>query len=174
MAQIVRCRSGDGRMENRAGVFQSQRDSQMERDCVRRTSRSAGWRVRRGNNPDALVNPEVLRLGFATAALRAKPRRGDILVVQNAKTDSSSVRSGIGCRPQGPPRRGLGNFFGRCCYNDFTPDGAEAKHACSAMMDMDKIDIAKGKLEEQSLLSALLFVLLNQIRNALAEIAPTT
>jgi hypothetical protein len=51
--------------------------------------------VRRGNNPDAPVNAEVLRLGFATAARREKPWRGDIFVVQNAKADSSSVRSGI-------------------------------------------------------------------------------
>ena len=67
----------------------------MERDCVRRTSRSAVRMMRRWNNSDALVNADVLRLGFATAALREKPRRGDIFVVQNAKTDSSSGRSGI-------------------------------------------------------------------------------
>ena len=72
----------------------------MERDFVHRTSRSAGRMVRRSNNPDALMKAEVLRLGFATAALREKPRRGDIFVVQNVKTDSSSVRSGI-YRPDG-------------------------------------------------------------------------
>ncbi len=120
----------------------------MERDCVRRTSRSAGRRVRRWNNPDALVKAEVLRLGFATAALREKPRRGDIFVVQNAKADSSSVRSGI-FRPRLPRRnrmkagRGLGNFCGQCFYKDFAPDGAEAKRACAAMMNMGKIDVAK-------------------------------
>lgn len=115
----------------------------MERDCVRRISRSAGRMGRCWNNPDALVNADVLRLGFATAALREKPRRGDIFVVQNAKTDSSSVRSGIGGRPQGPPRRGLGIFCGRCFYKDFAPGGAEAKRAFTAMMDMGKIDVAK-------------------------------
>lgn len=115
----------------------------MERNCIRRTSRSAGRMVRRWNNPDALVNSDVLRLGFATAALRGKPRRGDILVVQNAETDSSSGRCGIGGRPQGPPRRGLGNFCGRCFYKDFAPDGAEAKRACAVRLDKAKIDIAK-------------------------------
>ena len=50
--------------------------------------------------PDALVKVKVLRLGIATAALREKPRRGDIVVVQIAKTDSSSVRSSI-FRPDG-------------------------------------------------------------------------
>ena len=121
----------------------------MERDCVRRTSRSAGRLVRRWNNPDELVNTEVLRLGFATAALREKPRRGGIFVVQNAKTDSSSVRSGI-FRLRLPRRnkmkagRGLRNFCGRGFYKDFAPDGAYAKRACAAMMDMGKINIAKN------------------------------
>jgi hypothetical protein len=75
----------------------------MERDCVRRISRSAGRMVRRWNNADALVNAEVLRLGCATAALREKPRQGDLFVGQNVKTDSSSDGSGI-CRPACPPK----------------------------------------------------------------------
>jgi hypothetical protein len=37
----------------------------------------------------------------------------------------------------------LGIFFVGCFYKDFAPDGAEAKLACVAMMDMGKIDIAK-------------------------------
>ena len=76
--------------------------------------------VRLWNNPDVPVNVDALRLGFATAALREKPRRGDIFVVGKTKMDSSYVRSGI-CRPDG-----AGDLFGAGFYKDSAPDGVVA------------------------------------------------
>jgi len=72
----------------------------MERDCVRRISRSKGRMVRRWNNPDVLVMRRCC--GWAAP----QPRSGK--------------------SPDGAGRI----FCGRCFYKDFAPDGAEAKRAC--------------------------------------------
>ena len=68
-----------------------------ERDSVRRISRSAGQMVKRWNNPDALVNAEVLRLGCATAAPRPRvPSSGLAAVSATRRAAASAGENGFG------------------------------------------------------------------------------
>jgi len=61
-------------MDRRRKITELEISVETERDCVRRTSRSAGMPVARGNDFDTAGSFDVLRLGVATAALQ--PQRG--------------------------------------------------------------------------------------------------